>query len=346
MAHTKGGIRLAFQDDEYQIVYASDDGYAEALGVSLTSLFENNQDAKSIQVTILDSGISSKNHTRIEEVCLKYNRSLPRWVKAVDIEKHLSIRVNLDRGSLSQYARIFLNEVYDSDIERVLYLDCDTLIVSSIANLWNMSLQGNIIAALKDAFSAMYRRNIDLQKEDVMFNSGVMLVDLNQWRKQRVEKYVLDFILSKNGKVQQGDQGALNAVLSRKTKVLDPQYNLVSIFFDLTYAQIKKYRKPVDFYTKNEIENAKKNPVIIHFTSSFYNRRPWFQNSNHVKASQWLDYRNKGPWCSELVSRDTRSGMKKIVYDVYHHIPRGLSLTIAGILQAYVRPMKYRVTGR
>ncbi len=346
MGRIKGDIRLAFQHDEYQIVYASDDGYAEVLGVSLTSLFENNQDATNIQVTILDSGISSTNHERIEEICRKYDRPLPRWVKAVDIEKRLSISVNIDRGSLSQYARIFISDVYDNDIDRVLYLDCDTLIVSSIANLWNLSMQGNIVAALKDAFSEMYRQNINLQKRDIMFNSGVMLIDLNQWRKQQVEKSVLEFILSKNGKVQQGDQGALNAVLSKKTKVLNPQYNLVSIFFDLTYEQLKKYRRPVDFYTEAEIETAKSNPVIIHFTSSFYNRRPWFQESDHVKANQWLTYRKMGPWGNEFVLPDTRGGIKKIIYGIYHRIPRGISLTIAGVLQAYVRPMKYKITGR
>ena len=44
------------------IVYASDDGFAEILGVSLVSLFENSRDMREIRVYVLDSGISKYNH--------------------------------------------------------------------------------------------------------------------------------------------------------------------------------------------------------------------------------------------------------------------------------------------
>ena len=46
------------------IVYASDDGFAEILGVSLVSLFENSGDMKEIRVYILDSGISKHNREK------------------------------------------------------------------------------------------------------------------------------------------------------------------------------------------------------------------------------------------------------------------------------------------
>ena len=43
-------------DEMMHIVYASDGNYAPILGISLTSLLENNRDAQ-LQVHILDSGI-------------------------------------------------------------------------------------------------------------------------------------------------------------------------------------------------------------------------------------------------------------------------------------------------
>lgn len=343
MAHTKGGIRLAFQDDEYQIVYASDDGYAEALGVSLTSLFENNQDAKSIQVTILDSGISSKNQERIKEVCKRYNRSLPKWIEAVDIEKRLSINVNVDRGSISQYARIFLSKVFGSNISRVLYLDCDTIVVASLYDLWNLQMDGNIIAALKDAFSSLYRQNLGLQKNDIMFNSGVMLIDLEKWGENNIESKVLNFILSKNGKVQQGDQGALNAILAKRTKVLPPEYNMISLFYDLSYKDITLYRKPVDFYSEKEINQGKQNPVIIHFTSSFYNCRPWIIGTQEVEATRWLKYKNMSPWKKVELYNDRRAGVNKMLFFLYNHTSPKFVLMAAGCFQIYLRPLKNKL---
>ena len=43
------------------IVYATDDNFAEILGVSLVSLYENSKDVDDIIVYVLDSGISDEN---------------------------------------------------------------------------------------------------------------------------------------------------------------------------------------------------------------------------------------------------------------------------------------------
>lgn len=96
----------------------------------------------------------------------------------------MNLKVNLDRGSLSQYARLFLSTLLPDNIQRVLYLDCDIIFKQSIIKLWNLDLQGKTIGALMDAFSSYYRKNIDLQPDDIMFNSGVMLIDLVQWKEK------------------------------------------------------------------------------------------------------------------------------------------------------------------
>lgn len=248
--------------------------------------------------------------------------------------------VKTDRGSIAQYARIFLTDIFDESVKRVLYLDCDTLIVDSVYELWNIDLKGNTIAALKDAFSKYYRKNVDLESNDIMFNLGVMLINLDKWRNDRVEDKLASFIKKKNGKVQQGDQGALNAVLSKNTQVLETKFNMVSIFYDLAYKDILLYRKPVDFYTIEEINSGKKNPVIVHYTSSFYNRRPWIKESNHLMANNWLAYKLDSLWKSTDLRFDNRKGIKIMMFTLYHKLPSSISLRIAGFFQSYVRPLK------
>jgi hypothetical protein len=56
---------------------------------------------KKIRVYVLDSGISEHNHEKIEEVCARYQRSLPVWLKARNITEELGMRVAADQGSLS-----------------------------------------------------------------------------------------------------------------------------------------------------------------------------------------------------------------------------------------------------
>ena len=208
---------MSFDPNIAHIVYASDDRFAEILGVSLVSLYENSKDMTDIVVYILDSGIKKQNKDRLLSVSRCYGRHDITFIRAKNISEKLSMNVAVDRGSLSQYARLFVSSDLPLDLNRVLYLDCDIIINRSVRELWNLNLNGKIIAALMDAFSKYYRQNIDLEENDIMFNSGVMLIDLGKWRKQKIEEKLLRFIASKKGRIQQGDQGALNAVLSHDT---------------------------------------------------------------------------------------------------------------------------------
>ena len=326
------------------IVYASDDKFAEILGVSLISLYENSQDMDDLVVYVLDSGINEENKNKIEEISKKYERELIHWIQAKDINKELSIKAKTDRGSLSQYARLFISSDLPPNIDRVLYLDCDTIIVKSIRELWNLDLHGKTIGALRDAFSQQYRANIDLKKNDVMFNSGVMLIDLAQWKDQKTEEQLLNFIQKKKGQIQQGDQGALNAVLSRDTFCFAPWFNSVTIFYDFNYNEMMIYRKPPKgFYSKEEIEKAVEDPVIIHFTTSFLSKRPWIVGSQHQYADVWLKYRNASPWKTKTLWCDDRRGAKIIVDEVLKILPRKTMIQVAGFAQAYGRPWKNRI---
>ena len=126
-------------EDEMYIVYASDDNFSDIMGVSILSLFENNKD-ENINIYILDSNISKDNKDKIESICVNYSKKLPMWIQAKNINDVLGINVEMDRGSLSQYARLFIGDLLDKDIKRVLYLDCDTIIEKSIKDLWNIDL--------------------------------------------------------------------------------------------------------------------------------------------------------------------------------------------------------------
>lgn len=325
----------------YNIVYATDDTFAPVLGTSLLSLLRNNKEAEKINFFILDSGISKENKFRIEKICDNFVNVSLKWIEIESISKKIGIDVKNDRGSFSQYSRLFIGDVLDNSVERVLYLDCDTLILSSLKDLWNIELKGNIIAALKDAFSKYYRKNINLVKDDLMFNSGVMLIDLKAWRDNKIKEKAISFIRQRHGKVQQGDQGVLNSVLSNKTFALDPRYNLVSIFYDLDYREIKLYRSPVNFYSERIIAKAKENPVILHFTSSFYSIRPWFKNSNHQCKKIWLKFYQETPWKNQPLQIEM-SKKKKLINILFEYGLKDTILLGAGVFQKYVRPLKNR----
>lgn len=330
-------------DKRLHVVYASDDRFAEILGISLTSLYENNRSMEQIHVYILDSKISQLNKEKIESVSSSYEREKVTWISAKNISKVLNMNVAIDRGSLSQYARLFVSSALPEEVKRVLYLDCDIIINRSLVELWNIDMHGKTIAALKDAFSKWYRMNIDLEPKDIMFNSGVMLIDLKRWKEQKVEARLLQFIHGKKGRIQQGDQGALNAVLSHDTYCFEPRFNSVTIYYDFSYKEILTYRKPPEFYSERQIKEAVENPVIIHFTTSFLSRRPWVEGCQHKYVSEWKRYKAMGSWKDEPLWEDNRPKWKKIEIKIYRWLPVWLSIRVAGVMQAYGRPIKFRI---
>lgn len=326
------------------IVYASDDRFAGILGVSIVSLYENSRDMEEIAVYVLDSGISEKNKNCIESVSKKYDRNSPVWIKAQNISKVLDMEVAVDRGSLSQYARLFVSSDLPMGLDRVLYLDCDVIIRKSIKELWNLDMHNKTIAALLDAFSCEYRINIDLQKRDIMFNSGVMLIDMKRWREQKVEERLLKFIKSKAGKIQQGDQGALNAVLSLDTFCFAPRFNSVTIFYDFDYDEMMVYRKPPErFYDREEIKRAVEDPNIIHYTTSIFSKRPWIVGCQHKYVDLWLKYKEMSPWSDVPLWGDKTGTATRICVEILKKLPRRAMIRLAGLVQAYGRPWKNRL---
>lgn len=183
---------MSFNPNIAHIVYASDDRFAEILGVSLVSLYENSKDMDDIVVYVLDAGIKRENKEKLTSVSQKCFRTKVQFIPAQDISKKLSMNVTVDRGSLSQYARLFVSSDLPSNLGRVLYLDCDIIVKKSIRELWNLRLHQKTIGALMDAFSKYYRMNIGLKENDIMFNSGVMLIDLDKWKRIRLRTSYFD----------------------------------------------------------------------------------------------------------------------------------------------------------
>ena len=334
-------MSLSNSPETMHIVYASDDKFAEILGVSMTSLLENNKDMNHIVIYILDSGVSKANHEKLDGLCASYSNAETFWIPAKDISKELSVNVNLDRGSLSQYARLFVSSVLPEDVKRVLYLDCDIIIAQSLRPLWEMDMHGKTISALMDAFSTNYRKNIDLAPNDIMFNSGVMLIDLTRWKQLNIEKKLMKFIQSRNGQIQQGDQGALNAILSKDTYCFSPRFNSVTIFYDFTYEEMLKYRNPPKFYSKEQVQKAIEHPIIIHFTTSFLSERPWIEGCQHRYVSEWMHYKALSPWKDAPLWKPKKGGVKTAYKNIMLHLPRSWMIGISSVLQVYGRPLYY-----
>ena len=110
------------------------------------------------------------------------------------------------------YARLTLGSVLPKQVARCIYLDCDLVVQRDIVDLWETDLQDFALGAVDNALwddPRSYQRRLGL-KNPSYFNSGVLLVDVDRWRAERIGKRALEFAQKAGDLLILHDQDALN----------------------------------------------------------------------------------------------------------------------------------------
>lgn len=318
------------------IVYASDNGFAEYLGISMLSLFENNRgSSESINIYILDGGISQTNKEHLEQIAKSFDGN----IYFLNVESLLKSDMKQQRGSLSTFSRLYLTELMPVNVDKVLYLDCDILVENSLEDMYNTELGDNYIAGVNDCVSDGHLENIGLKSGDNYFNAGVLLINLDAWRKDNIIEKFDNFLKDYNNDVPYADQGIVNGVMSHKSIKLSLEYNCYTALYDFKYNDLLTFRKPTVYYSEQEVLRAKEKPTIVHFTTSFLSLRPWIEGCEHEYVDKWLEYKMKTPWADDSLKKDNRSAKKKLALKIYKAMPNCISVRIAGLLHSRIVPM-------
>lgn len=277
------------------VIYSSDDNYAQHLGVSMYSLLKCNQDFSTVSVYVIDNEICQENIQKLNQVVAQFPNAKLIFIpfKSWKDKLKLDMQWNI---SISSYARLFMASMLPENLEQVLYLDCDTIVCDSLKELWNTKLDGFVLGAVQDNIGNQTKEAVGMSPEKKYFNSGMLLVNLSQWRAFNMESQCLQFIEAHNGSVTHHDQGVLNGLCQNKVRILPLRYNLMTIHFMYTRAQIIRFfGENAQFYSEQEINNAKRAPAILHFTPSF-TCRPWVKGCAHPLKSFYWDTLTLTPW--------------------------------------------------
>ena len=173
----------------------------------------------------------------------------------------------------------------------------------------------------------------------------MILEDLKAWKQKRIGDKVRKYCEENGGYVFFMEQTAFNAALQGDILILNPKYNMYSMMEILTYDEVMKLRHVKRYYQKNEIEEAVKNPAIVHLTNSFLiTNRAWYANSNHPRKALYEKYKMLTPWKDETGFKDTRKRKDKIVQFFVNHLPKKIVLVVASKLYNNYRVKKIKRT--
>lgn len=170
---------------------------------------------------------------------------------------------------------------------RVLYLDCDTIATAPLDELWAVDLEGAPLAAVTNPLypgnATSFLEDLGVPKE-MYFNSGVLLLDLDAWRRRGVADQVLEVVaLDRHG--WWPDQNALNAVLWAERRPLPPRWNAQNTIFELPDRLL-----PFD---RDDLHRARRSPAIVHFIGPY---KPWHHRSKHPWRARWFEHHRSTPW--------------------------------------------------
>lgn len=312
------------------IAYSSDDTYAKYLGISMLSLFQANKAFAKIEVFILDCGIRKTNKEKLLFIAKEYKRDIYFMSMETAISS-LELKMGAKRISVASYARLFLASIIPESYDRILYLDCDTIVRDYLAEFWSVDLDKYILAGVRDTVDKFFLKKIGMESDEYYVNAGVLLINLDNWRKENLERKFIEFIQKFNGKVPHHDQGTINGVCKKMKYIVDPRFNMTTNIYSFTTRTIERIYYIDHYYNQDELEYAKENPAILHFTTGLEGR-PWEENCTHPMKNEYLRTAEASPWKYEPLLPDSRKLFVKIFSSVYKHTPLFLSETLYRII--------------
>ncbi len=203
----------------------------------------------------------------------------------------------MSRISRVMWFRVLLPELLP-EVERVLYLDCDTLATDSLEALWQTELGDTYLGAVSNVFEKgmeVRAQALGLGTATDYFNSGVLLLNLTAWRKDDCTAKIIAFARDNASSLLWPDQDALNYVLAGNRTALHPRWNCQNSFFYFPQAR--------QVFGSAATDAACRSPGILHFEGPGF-AKPWHYLCKHPLRQEYFRHRAATAWPRVAIEQD------------------------------------------
>lgn len=248
------------------ILVTLNSNYMKPLKVMLKSMFINNPN-DSFTIYVMHSSLEKQEIDMLKEYVGNDGHIL-REIKITD--DYFSDAPVLKHYTKEMYYRLLAFKFLPETLDRILYLDPDILIINEIRSLYDTDLTGYLYAAAyHDAAKINELNKIRLKayEMEAYYNSGVLLMNLEEQRKKINERKIYDFVEENRKRLVLPDQDILNGLYSQYIKEIpEVLYNYDARFYQY-YKLATKGEVDLDYVINNT--------SIIHFCGK---RKPWLKN--------------------------------------------------------------------
>lgn len=274
---------------DYAVAVTIDSAYEPWCGIMLSSLFRQHP----------------QDHFKVYVLSNCKREELPALANFIDQSNHKAIFCHLPdlqlrnapvshHISMATYFRLFIPELLPSEVEKVLFLDSDLLICRPLDLLWKTPMGSySLLAAENPLISKAFKQNLGMQPHFDYFNAGVMMINLQAWREEKITEKALEFLNTSSERITFWDQDVLNFLLQGRWFRLSYQFNAQEVFFLPDFDQ-KLLGLPIE-----ELELIRQYPRIVHFTGG---AKPWLQHTSHPWKAAYHEQWKSSPWASMINS--------------------------------------------
>lgn len=315
--------------EKLNILYLTDNNYATFAGVSITSMFENNKHIKEITVYLIDDHIGETNKEKFKVLAKKYNRELIFLDVSKGIERLKELGAPTYRNSYTTYLKLFAFDLLPDSVQRIFFIDSDSVIVGDLSEMMNINMEGNVIGAVRDGISHPYKCMLGYPYDDSWFNMGVMLVDVTMWKQNQCQKAIEKQLQKRNAYIAV-DQDLLNITQHGKIMTLHPKYNATPHHYVYKEKDFLKALPQGGFYSATVLKEGQNQAMIRHF-ERFIGESPWHKNSVHPYTPLFDRYLEISPWKGYEKQKANTSFVLKIEKILYKCMPKKLFIHIWAI---------------
>jgi lipopolysaccharide biosynthesis glycosyltransferase len=278
------------QNKKIHIALALDRNYVVHVYALLTSIFYNNQKSF-FDFHVIATGVTEVEKEELKQFIIKSNSEITFYeVNEEELRKQFYLHSHY---SVATYYRLFFPALIPSEITKLLYIDCDTIVIGSLEELYNIDMGNAPLAAATDPI-LIERPELGIPNPEGYFNAGVMLLNIKNWIDQKVTENALEFLrLYPEKTTFLLEQDALNATLIGKWFKIDNKYNFT---WHYKYLQVP---------TKGLL----KDKVIIHYITE---HKPWFTLTRNKFRYLYHDYLKMSPKAHEKKYIDFNWSFKHI----------------------------------
>ena len=312
------------------VLYGCDNNYAPYTGISMTSLFYNNKDIDEITVYLAAMEFDEENLSKFRSVAKQYNRALVILDTKRAIMKMQQYNCGSWNGSIATWLRFFVLDQIPDSVDRLVWIDSDTIIGSGLKSLLEEDIGEHPVAAVCDCLSYYERFRLGFDLKSSYYNAGVLIFNLAIWRRDAIIGKLMMHLQENIEKYSLNDQDLLNDYFQKQVYRLPPQFNIQCFMMAYNIEDYyRTYRWAIDaYYSDVQMRNALSKPVILHFFR-FLGDYPWSSGNNYhpardiyeewQKRTLWKDY------AAVAGKKDLSFKLEKILYRL---LPRRLFLEV------------------